>query len=24
VLSVGEPPLHNAEQRGYCCTLLLY
>jgi hypothetical protein len=23
-LSVGEPPLYSAEQRGHCCTLLLY
>ena len=23
-LSVGERPLYSAEQRGHCCTLLLY
>jgi hypothetical protein len=23
-LSVGEPPLYSAEQRGQCCTLQLY
>jgi hypothetical protein len=23
-LSAGEPPLYSAEQRGHCCTLLLY
>jgi hypothetical protein len=23
-VSMGEPPLYSAEQRGHCCTLLLY